>query len=56
MSTQSLDWRKRAEKTRIEADSAFLLNVRIRLLASAKRFDELAEQVEQLETLRMSCL
>jgi hypothetical protein len=54
VSTQSLDWRKRATETRTEADGTFLPNVRTKLLASAKRFDELAEQVERIEALKLS--
>lgn len=52
MTILSQEYRKRAAYNRAEADDTSLPNARARLLHSAKRLDELAEQAERSQTAR----
>lgn len=52
MSNQSQEYRKRAAEHRADAEAEPLANAKGRLLTSAKRLDELAEQSERVDFLK----
>jgi hypothetical protein len=53
MTIQSQEWRKRAAEHRADADLEPLANAKVRLMVSAKRLDELAEQAERIAVLKL---
>ncbi len=53
MTIQSQEWRKRAAEHRAGADLEPLANAKVRLIVSAKRLDELADQAERVEILKL---